>query len=280
MSPLTPEAVSRAVATSGKPLEVRTATTFLEHGWSAQLGSYYLDSATDKPRELDVLVEKTELVQGARSGPMDVRFRVLVSVKGFPPGHFPVAYSVESRSGLTAQPMLLSSRAGVGGHGPLPDVSAHLAAYVLTLAPMDQARPVVGLDVLQEQKDPESPPQRKGDRETFDAVDGAVKAALFWNAVDEQGGKSGKRYVSLAVPLVVLGTTSFWDVPLEAGARSGPTERSAAYAAALYPVASIALPRPTALPLLWLLCSMNSLPAVVTALDRLADGLRSKAMEL
>jgi hypothetical protein len=144
---------------------------------------------------------------------------------------------------------------------------------------MDGARPVVGLDVVQQQKDPGSAALRKGDRDIFDAVDGVIKAAVFWNGLDEQRGKGGKRHASIAIPLVVL-ASPFWDVRIKSGGTDTATERTAAYAAWLYPMASIAFRQPMPLPLLWLLCSIGSLLGVISALDSLVEEFHREALKL
>jgi hypothetical protein len=44
---------------SGNSFHGRVATYFKERGWHTLISPYYMDGATDKPREIDLIVEKT-----------------------------------------------------------------------------------------------------------------------------------------------------------------------------------------------------------------------------
>jgi hypothetical protein len=72
------EQVRKAVEISGKPLEIQCASLFMKRGWNALLGSYFVDSASDKIRELDVLASNHLPVLNADRR-IEVSLRVLAS---------------------------------------------------------------------------------------------------------------------------------------------------------------------------------------------------------
>src|SRR5206468_5412605 len=111
---------------SGKPLEVQCAAAFLKAGWEVQLGTYYHDISSDKPRELDLLVQKNvpfNTGSGGRPGQHQhfFRLRVLCSCKGFPSDSKPVAYSVSPTNRSVLKPTVIFYSRGAYGATLFPD---------------------------------------------------------------------------------------------------------------------------------------------------------------
>ena len=58
MSKVKRKSAQEIVAESGNAFHCKVATAFRTAGWSVTISPYYVDSATDKPREFDLLCEK------------------------------------------------------------------------------------------------------------------------------------------------------------------------------------------------------------------------------
>jgi hypothetical protein len=52
------EVAKRIIETSGNNLHCRVAQYFVDNGWTVLISPYYIDPATDKAREVDLIVEK------------------------------------------------------------------------------------------------------------------------------------------------------------------------------------------------------------------------------
>src|SRR5688572_13569096 len=97
--------IRRVAESSGKPLEVEVASAF-QSIWTQDpslspkisLGSYFVDPASDKYRELDVLIEWVGRPEYLNK-PIDQRLLVLCSCKGFPSGMAPITYSLPNDCG-------------------------------------------------------------------------------------------------------------------------------------------------------------------------------------
>lgn len=69
------------VAESGISFQCRVMETFRQAGWTVLLSPYYLDPATDKAREIDLLAERDYQIPNAFGGPKGVRVRLHVECK-------------------------------------------------------------------------------------------------------------------------------------------------------------------------------------------------------
>jgi hypothetical protein len=237
--------IRRIAGSAGKPLEVNCAEAFLAAGWKARLGSHFADGALDVVRELDVLVEKEDLL----SLGMAVRVRALVSCKGFPPERSPLAYSVSQSSLLSFSPRLLSSHRTPQpwpNHsqtfGPLDELEGCAAARLLRAADLTESRPLVAFDMLERtetiarKKKPVEVTytrSRDGDRLLFNAVDSSIKAAFFWIQEDYQRGQP-VHFAALNVPVCLL-SLPFWDICIDGGTLGDPEVRYRGYQSNAYP---------------------------------------------
>lgn len=265
--------VKAATEGTGKPAEVGCAQAFLAAGWTARLGSYYADGALDVPRELDVLAVKETPPLGP-AGPI-IRVRALVACRGFPPERAPLTYSVSSSIVPPFEPRFLSAhrsshtRPGARTNiGAMVDLERAGADRFLA-ATLEDARPVVALDIL-EREAPKNQPKaaptvqraKGGDARLFSAFDSALKAALFWMAEDYKSQTDSMTFATLNVPVCLL-SVPFWDVCIDPGTTAEPTLRSRAYQSGLYPE------RPIAREILTLVWTQDELPALVAGLDDL-----------
>src|ERR1017187_4844721 len=70
------------IAQSGNAHQCRVAQFFRDRNWVVLMSPYYIDASTDKPRELDLIVEKSYPVQRLYSGPpRSVRVRLFIECK-------------------------------------------------------------------------------------------------------------------------------------------------------------------------------------------------------
>jgi hypothetical protein len=85
--------IKKLALASGKPLEVECAVAFLKAKWHVRLGTYYNDAISEKIRELDVYVERHQVIKVANKV-CKLRLRILGSCKGFPSDQGPATYSI------------------------------------------------------------------------------------------------------------------------------------------------------------------------------------------
>ena len=276
----TPHEVARIVAASGKPLEVAAAQAFLGRAsWSAALGTYFEERNTLKPpRELDVLTTRETSIVGQLGTDLTCRVRGLVSCKGFSPRQQPVAYSVATSSVPGFAPRLLSQhraqRVPYGeSYGRLVDIEAEAATRLLTALGMATSSPLVALDII---NDTDQRNQRKlSDKDLFEGVDSALKAAFFW-----QGARlSEGHFVELFVPALVL-LRPWWEVPIDGGDIGIPTESHRGYLTCRYPNPDHGSPREPTVDVTVLLVSRDELDALVDAFDGLFEWLAIKSAAL
>ena len=212
--------IKEVAAASGKPLEVRCAQAFLSMGWMAYLGSYFDDQTLKPLRELDVLAVREEEFDSRN--PIRLRVRTLVSCKGFPPNQSPLTYSASSN--LSYKPQLLTfNRSSSGGVGPLRALENAGADILLDSIGIDHLSPLVAFSIISRTVLPLSrnlPDEFKllGDRELFDGVDSAVKAALHWRQQDRQSNES---FAAINVPICVF-QIPFWNVSINDGVIGEP----------------------------------------------------------
>lgn len=233
--------LKRLAETSGKPLEVEVASIF-DQVWrkgnpsfraTISLGSYFIDPATEKYRELDVLVD---LPEDFRNTDIEMRPYVLCSCKGFPIGVSPVTYSMAKNDGpdyspptfMCSQQSLLSKDPGFG---------TNLGNRFLIDNYLGKTRRFVGFDTIavdtRSDKISSTPKLlRKGDRDLFlEGWDSAVKASLYW--ADLPSTKPA--YARLLVPVLVL-PKPWWDFPICDGKVSKPDLCDLGYTTTLYPM--------------------------------------------
>jgi hypothetical protein len=292
-----PAEIQRLAEVSGRPLEVRCAEAFRAAGWRVLLSTYYIDAVSEKTRELDVLVERRQLKTLSPDGLQGyITVRGLISVKGFPPDHCPIGYSVAT-TGLVPELALLGSHRTLHYRGELPvGLAKRGGAFVSTLGPLNGTRPVTGMDVCQRRPEaqrraggkgqPEKVPpyERKRDADLYDGLDSAIKAAAFWSEVplwsemDSLG--TGQRHAAVNVPILVL-AQPFWDIALDGGTASLPMRRLAGYHVGWFAFPGI-LQRPSIhmQPVMSLIWAIEEVPALVRIMGALADWIGSEPLEL
>jgi hypothetical protein len=234
--------IQRLASESGKPLEVVVAQAFLSDGeseWTARLGSYFDDGG--KSRELDVVAERSEVLENLNT---TCRMRATVSCRGFPVDEaIPLTFSLSPHSPLLLSPNFLvghrvprSSHAhGSPDHETGALLGAAMAAETLVAAGLDHVRPLVAYEVLEYKPARNKQPEEyslKGDRRIYEAVDSAVKAAIWWQQEDFQVGPEG--FVSLNIPICVF-SLPFWDMCIDDGKVGEPEQRAFAYQTNAYP---------------------------------------------
>ena len=74
----TPEEI---IAESGNGFNCKVATAFRNAGWDVTLSPYYVDSATNMPREFDLLCQKQFTIKGASSREHPLLYQLFVECK-------------------------------------------------------------------------------------------------------------------------------------------------------------------------------------------------------
>jgi hypothetical protein len=122
------------------------------------------------------------------------------------------------------------------------------ADILLHRAGLWTARQVVGFDILRcedislRRKDQKGPPQfeysRNGDRDLYEGLDSAIKAAAYWFQEDRrlrnQRVSARDCRIVMNVPLLVT-SQPFWDVSIENGTTDEPILKSSGFHVSLYP---------------------------------------------
>ena len=76
------DVVKQIARESGNAFHCRVANAFRDRGWTTMLSPYYIDTSTDKAREIDLLAEKAFPVHIEYSrGPKSIRVRLYVECK-------------------------------------------------------------------------------------------------------------------------------------------------------------------------------------------------------
>lgn len=244
--------IKKLAVASGKPLEVQCAEAFLRAGWGVRLGTYFHDVSSEKVRELDVLIENTKQFEGHASNrdviQWKVCLRILGSCKGFPSECEPATYSMSASSNTVHRPCFMYYSRGPFGVGATPSMGHHSASRVLNHANLT-ARQVVGFDIFERElrgkrKDEKSPAlfeyKRKTDKDLFEGLDSAIKAAVYWDQQDRNqwGGNNIAGYAALHIPLLVS-AHPFWDVLIDGGLANEPEVKHHGYHVGLYPFSEI-----------------------------------------
>ena len=270
-----PAAIRTIAQTSGKPLEVTCARSFLAAGWKARLGSHFADGALDVVRELDVVAERQQPL--IDSPEVVARVRALVSCRGFPKERSALVYSVSESSVPAFRPRLLSSHRAPSSWprgntaGPLSNVEGAAAERLLSISGLRETRPIVAFDMVERiVKTSKGVANaevfervKEGDRRLFTAADSGVKAAFYWVQEDLQQGDP-LFFATLNVPVLVL-ASPFWDVCIDGGAIAEPEVREWGFQSNLYPA------RPKAREVLTVMATTDALKPVINALDDLLD---------
>jgi hypothetical protein len=250
----------RLAAESGKPLEIQCAMVLRRHNWRVLLSTHYIDKTTERIRELDVLAERFSEVEATGGTRAVVGVRALVSAKGFPEDSAPVGYSVSRTDPSIPPPSLISSWAGRNSFGRVdPDVVSRVSEWMLSHAHFRPARPLVALDIFRRREEGSRAKRREiyarqTDRDLFEGLDSAIKAAAFWAHMDRQSGRS---HAVVDVPVLVL-ANPFWEVAIETGEAGSSRLQGLAYLTALYPLDG------------WTQAPM-SIVALVCSVERLSD---------
>lgn len=237
------EQLRKLAQTSGKPLEIQAAAAIeralryvppsVSHTLS--LGSYFVDAATEKHRELDVLVEIP--FPWVHNGlEIEQTSYLLCSCKGFPENVQPITYSMPTSEGPDySAPSFPCSKESLLAHQP--DMGEIVASKFLSGEYFRRTKRILGFDTVHTEHGGKPNQQhlklsRKGDRDLFlDGWDSAVKASLYW--ADLPSVKS--HYARLLVPILVL-PKAWWDFPLKDGKVREPEECSFGHTTTLYPI--------------------------------------------
>jgi hypothetical protein len=110
-----------------------------------------------------------------------------------------------------------------------------MAKQLLQSGGLDSTRPLVAFDVIEREDARGKQPEQyklRGDRRIYEAVDSAVKAAMWWQQEDFQTGPEG--FVTLNIPVCVF-SIPFWDVCIDDGKVSEPERRSRGHQTNSYP---------------------------------------------
>ena len=256
--------IKRLAHVSGRPLEVRCAEAFLKARWQVSLGTFYTDFASEKIRELDFLAER-DFPFNAQNANRDliewsVRLRILGSCKGFPPEHSPATFSVSADSMIVKRPSFMCYECGIHGRNVAERMRRRSAELFLRHAGLSGAQQVVGFDILQRKEDQKkSQPvieySRKTDRDLYDGLDSAVKAAVYWYQEDRRQerrrtGGSNRGYIALNIPLLVS-AIPFWNVSLDKGVAAEPEQRGSGFHISLYPSGDGEMPPEPIMSVLW-----------------------------
>jgi hypothetical protein len=268
------EEIARLARTSGKPLEVSCAVSFLEAGWEAWLGTHFEDDG--RVRELDILAEKTTLVPTAHARGATCTSRALVSCKGFPQDFSPLTYSVSQRSIPGLDPTLVAS--GIGFPRERSDdwpafvekVEEVGAATLLKELGLQGASRIVGFDTLEGQVKTDRNDSKvcfsrakDGDRRIYGAIDSGLKATLYWNGRTPNFWTPDRpQEIYLHVPVCVL-SLPMWDARIDGGKIGDPCVRELSYQTNFYPT------RAGARQITVLVVSESNLRQVVAGLDKL-----------
>jgi hypothetical protein len=247
---------------SGRPLEIQCAEAFLKARWQVRLGTFYNDIASEKIRELDVLAEKKESFQITGSNrdavEMTLCVRILGSCKGFAPEHGPAIYSVFANSPSVQKPRVMCYETELRGKNFADSMRQQCAKNFLHSVSLSTAQQIVGFDIIQCREDQRKPPQveylRKTDRDLYEGLDSALKAALFWYQEDKRQGKNryggNSCYVAVNIPLLVT-SLPFWNVSIEGGNPGEPELKSSGFHVSLYPSGDKEKPPQSIMSILW-----------------------------
>ena len=265
--------IKKLAFASGKPLEVQCAEGFLKAGWNARLGSFYHDVSSDKIRELDVYIRKERLISTPNLR-CNASIRILGSCKGFPAEHTPVTYSVSQSRNLALKPIFMYG--GRGRFGPIrPDMGERGAEFFLHRSRLSQSKQVVGFDIFNRKENGKKPGEfeyaRKTDRDLYDGLDSAIKAAIYWSGEDTKRYRKelgqNECYAIMTIPLLVT-QLPFWDVTIDEGKPSEPEIRYSGHFVGVFPFGEED-GRPQ--PILSILWAVSNLSDLIQTLDHVFE---------
>lgn len=76
------DVVKKIVSESGNSFHCKVANAFREKGWATLMSSYYIDTATDKAREIDLIAEKAYAIpNNFGQSPKSIRVRLYIECK-------------------------------------------------------------------------------------------------------------------------------------------------------------------------------------------------------
>lgn len=266
--------IKKLAQASGKPLEVRCAEAFLKAGWHVSLGTFYSDVLSEKIRELDVLIEKSisfEAKDASKTLEWILTLRVLGSCKGFPADHGPATYSVLANSSAVQKPHFLSYDCTCRGGEFAAAMSHACATRFLHKLAGSASHQIVGFDILHRKEDSKARVEyvRKTDRDLYEGLDSALKAAIYWFQEDrrQKYNRMGGRqcHIVMNIPLLVS-SLPFWDVSIEQGGVREPELKSSGFHVSLYP--SLEKDRPPA-PIMSIVWDAARLDDLTSGLDDL-----------
>lgn len=267
--------VKRLAQVSGKPLEVQCAEAFLKTRWNVHLGTFYTDVASEKIRELDFLAER-DFSFSAKNVNHDViqwrlKLRILGSCKGFAAEQMPATYSIAAHSRSIERPHFICYECGIHGRTVADSMKKRTAENFLRNKGVSSEQQIIGFDIFQRKEDQRKPPQveyvRKTDRDLYEGLDSAIKAAIFWFKEDRRldrlrigGGDQG--YIALNIPLLIS-SLPFWSISIDQGIVGEPELKNSGFHVGLYPSEDKEKPSHPIMSILW----------SITAIDELTDHL-------
>jgi hypothetical protein len=142
---------------------------------------------------------------------------------------------------------------------------------------------VIGFDIVRRdntRKPPHPEYSRIGDRDLYEGLDSALKAAVFFYHDDRKRGESasafGPGYIGLNIPLLVT-SRPFWDVLIDGGAPGEPEIRHFAHHVGLYPFAGNDRHFEPIMSILWHVSKLGELTSILDYLfDLLVDEIKLK----
>jgi hypothetical protein len=276
----TPNDIATVASASGKPLEVSAAQAFLAvRGWSAHLGTYFDEHNTLKPpRELDVLAVKESLFDGQRGVQVTCRLQGLISCKGCTPTQEVVGYSLGAAAVPAFAARVLSQHRAPRNeyptetYGRLEDLEKAAAARILANLALATAPRVVALDIVD---DKAGTKRLVGDKDLFEGIDSALKAAFYWQQVH----LSGEQCITLHVPVLVV-LRPWWQVPIDGGTIGTPTQCKRGYLTCRYPNPDHGPPRARTVEVTVIIVSRDDVDNLVSAFEDLHIWLSREAIEL
>jgi len=78
------EVVNELIEKSGNGFHTKVARYLRENDWTVRLGQYYVDAATDKPREIDLIAERVLLQGRPYRNQVELHLRLIIECKYVP----------------------------------------------------------------------------------------------------------------------------------------------------------------------------------------------------
>jgi hypothetical protein len=249
---------------SGRPLEVQCASALMGREWQVRLSSYYTDSLSGKPRELDILAHKQSTFE-VKEHTYRLAVNAFISCKGFPKQSHPVTWSIpenfaHDRGGL------MCSRAGLI-QNEMDDLSAAMSIHLVKKLGTD--RRLISLKACTLKPD-SAEMARDRDTDLYEGADSALKAASWWH-------EKGKADVSIQLPIVLVDKPII-DVPIDhVGEPGTPQEVRGGFCEGFFPFGGLGNGPAELLTVVW---SWHYKEDLLEMLDFMVDQARNELPHL